>query len=144
MEWYKWILSGIALVILEVMTPALVSIFFGLAAIIVGVMVAIWPTAPEALQFILFGILSVIFLFLLRRVFSRAFTGRRSKVSDGLADEYVGLRVKVISAIRHNEEGKVELYGAPWRAIADEQIETGTMVEIVSRENLTLKVRRLP
>jgi len=144
MTWVNWLLLGIALMALEVMTPGLVSVFFGLAALVMGVVVLFWSACPVALQFIGFALLSVVFLFLLRRLFRRAFTGRRSGEADGLNDEYAGQRAKVVEAIRANESGKVEFHGSHWRAEAAEAIEAGTPVLIESRDNLTLKVRRLP
>lgn len=139
----NWMLLGIALMVLEVMTPGLVSVFFGLAALVVGILVWLWPAFPVSVQYVVFALLSVIFLFLLRRMFRRAFTGRRSGVADGLGDEYVGQRALVVTLIRPDEHGKVEFHGSHWHAEADEAIEPGTPVLIVARDNLTLKVRRL-
>jgi membrane protein implicated in regulation of membrane protease activity len=139
-----WLLLGIALMVLEVMTPGLVSIFFGLAALVVGIVVWLWPTCPVTVQYLSFALLSVVFLFLLRRLFRRAFTGRRTGVADGLGDEYVGQHAMVVALIRPDEAGKVEFHGSHWRAEADEVIEPGVSVLIAARDNLTLKVRRPP
>jgi membrane protein implicated in regulation of membrane protease activity len=143
MSWVHWLLLGIALMVLEVMTPGLVSIFFGLAAVVVGVLVFFWRSCPIALQYILFSLLSVVFLFVLRRLFRRAFTGRRTGEADGLGDDYAGAQAVVLTLIRPAEAGKVEFRGSHWRAEAEEVIEPGVPVIVTSRDNLTLKVRRL-
>lgn len=144
MTWINWLLLGIALMVLEVMTPGLVSIFFGLAALVVGVVVLFWKECPAPLQYVGFALLSVVFLFVLRRMFRRAFTGRRTGEADGLDDEYVGQQATAVTEIRPDMAGKVEYHGSHWRAEADEVINPGSTVLIVMRDNLTLKVRRQP
>jgi membrane protein implicated in regulation of membrane protease activity len=139
----NWLLLGIVLMVIEVMTPALVSVFFGLAAFVLAVMVWVWPGCPVSAQYISFAILSVVFLFALRRVFRRAFTGRRTGLANGLDDEYVGQQAMVVAQIRPSEAGKVEFHGSHWRAESDEAIDPGVSVTIMAHENLTLKVRRL-
>jgi len=51
--------------------------------------------------------------------------------------------VKVISFISPNFKGKVELHGTNWNATADEDINEGEIVEIISKDNLTLTVKRI-
>ena len=143
MRWSYWLMLGIALVALEIMTPGFVMIFFGLAALVMGVVTLVWPGCPPEWQYIGFALISVVFLFLLRRLFRRAFTGKKKDVADGLGEEYVGQRAQVVALIRPDLAGKVEFNGSHWRAEAGEIIEPGVTVTILARENLTFRVRRL-
>ena len=55
--------------------------------------------------------------------------------------EFIGERAVVIEKIMIKSPGKVELHGTNWIAVADQEIEQGTVVEIVSKDNITLKVK---
>ena len=57
--------------------------------------------------------------------------------------EFVGQKVVVVSKILPKVGGKVELHGTNWQAEADEEIDEGAVVEIVGKNNLTLKVKIL-
>jgi len=39
--------------------------------------------------------------------------------------------------------GKVEFHGTDWEARSDEEITEGTVVEIVGKDNITLRVKAL-
>jgi len=43
-EWWLWAVGGIALIIAELIVPAFVLIWFGLGALIVSLLVAVFPT----------------------------------------------------------------------------------------------------
>jgi membrane protein implicated in regulation of membrane protease activity len=55
--------------------------------------------------------------------------------------EFIGERAVVIEKISIKSGGKVELHGTNWIAVADQEMEQGTVVEIVSKDNITLKVK---
>ena len=76
-----WLYAGVALILLEIMTPGLVSLFFGLAALTVALIVWLMPTLAQGWQWLLFSALSVLYLVLLRKSLKSVFSGTR-KVSD--------------------------------------------------------------
>ena len=57
--------------------------------------------------------------------------------------EFIGERAVVKSKIAPNSGGKVEFHGTDWQAQSEEEIEEGTIVKIVGKENITLKVKTL-
>lgn len=141
---WAWLFTGIVLLILEVMTPGLVFIFFGLAAILMAAIVALWPALPSVWQTVLFALLSVVFVVVLRRTFKRVFTGKKSMgVNNGLGDDFVGHRAVVTDAVDGTMPGRVSFNGTSWSAISDQPIASGTAVEIISKNNLTLTVRQV-
>ncbi len=141
---WSWLVAAIVLLVLEVMTPGLVFVFFGLAALVMAAVAALWPSMPGAWQTVLFAALSVLFVLALRRTFKRVFTGKKSAVSDnGLSDDFVGHRAVVTEALDGLAPGRVSFNGTSWSAIADEPVAAGTVVDIVAKENLTLTVRRV-
>ena len=62
---------------------------------------------------------------------------------DELLQEFVGKKAVVTREINPQNGGKVEFHGTNWNAEADEKIDKGTSVEIIGKNNITLKVKAL-
>jgi len=58
-------------------------------------------------------------------------------------EEFIGQKAVVKEKITPKAGGKVEFHGTNWLAEADEEIAVETVVEIVGKENITLKVKTL-
>ncbi len=140
---YFWLILGVVLLTMEVLTPGFVIFFFGVAAMLVGVIC--WLAKPsEAWQMILFAGLSVVTLLTLRRRVRTILDGRRRNGGEGIDDVCVGRRALVTVPVGPPpREGRVELDGTGWNAVADEAIEAGAAVVVTARNGLTLTVRRL-
>jgi len=137
-----WFLAGIALLIMEFMAPGLIIAFFGVGACLVAI-ICIFADISLNTQLIIFIISSVLLLIVLRKRLKGVFTGhvKATQEMTEQVSELVGERVVVTAAITPTAGGKVELHGTSWSAQADEEIAEGTMVEIVAKDNLTLKVK---
>ena len=133
-----WLILGVALIILEVMTPGLVSLFFGLAALTVALIAWLLPFS-QALQWLAFSVFSVFYILLLRKTLKRVFNGNK-EVSDSMDDAFSGKRAVVVEPIAPNKPGRVEFCGSNWTAEADTELKPGASVRINSKKNLTLKV----
>jgi membrane protein implicated in regulation of membrane protease activity len=96
-------------------------------------------------EFIMPGLIiaSVLSLLSLRKWLKGVFIGHVKSKQDMTEDlnEFIGERVIVKKTITPKAGGKVELHGTNWEAEADEEIAEGTVVEIIAKENLTLKVK---
>ncbi len=134
-----WLIAGIALIILEVMTPGLISLFFGMAALTVALAAWLLPM-PQWVQWVLFSIASVSYILLLRKSLKRTFTGDK-EVSAGLNDEFTGKLAIVVDPIAPAKPGRVEFCGSTWTAESDASVATGASVRILGKTNLTLKVQ---
>ncbi len=134
-----WLALGIVLIIIEVMTPGLVSIFFGLAALTVAVVTWLAPALGQGWQWIGFSVFSVLYIFLLRKSLKKVFNGER-EVSGSPSDEFSGKLAVVVEAVAPNKPGRVEFCGTNWTAEAETVFPAGATVRIRSRSNLTLKV----
>lgn len=133
-----WLYAGVALIILEVMTPGLVSLFFGLAALTVALIVWLVPLG-QAWQWIIFSVFSVLYILLLRKSLKKVFSGDR-EVSDSPSDDFSGKLAVVVEAVAPNKPGRVEFCGTNWTAEAEAAFPAGASVRIRSKKNLTLKV----
>lgn len=141
-----WFLLGAALAVLEFFVPGIVLIFFGVSAWVVSAL--LWMGVPLSLpwQILVWVVLGVALLFSLRRWLSGQLTGFTLQKGDlnKIPHEAVGAHVEVVETIKGKGlEGRVKWKGTLWRATADEAIEAGTIVEVVSQENLVLRVKRL-
>ena len=134
-----WLYAGVALILLEIMTPGLVSLFFGLAALTVALIVWLMPTLAQGWQWLLFSALSVLYLVLLRKSLKSVFSGTR-KVSDDPDDGFTGKLALVTQPIAPNRPGRVELGGTTWTAEAESEFDVGASVRVIGKKNLTLRV----
>ena len=134
-----WLLIGLGLAFLELLTPGFVILFFGFAAKTVALLRWFIPDLTFTLQVLIFSALSIAYILVLRRWMKRLFLGDRGG-SENELNEFVGRQATVIEAIDPPREGRVEVIGASWKAIADRPIPAGTTVKILAQENLTLKI----
>ncbi len=138
-----WFLVGLVLLIMEFALPGLVIFFFGVGAFVVAIVCLITDIGLNA-QLIIFIVASVLSLLCLRTWLKSIFMGHIKSKQDMTEDlkEFVGEQAVVIETIT-KAGGKVELHGTNWSAQADGEISEGTTVEVVGKDNLTLKVKVL-
>jgi len=139
-----WFLVGLVLLIFEFILPGLIIAFFGVGAWVVALVCLITDVGINT-QLIIFIIASVLSLLCLRKWLKGIFlghTGSKQNLKENL-DEFVGQRAVVKKKIVPKVGGKVEFHGTNWLAQADEEIAEGVMVEIISKDNITLKVKSL-
>jgi len=137
-----WLYAGIALIVLEVMTPGLVSIFFGLSALVLALITWLFPDTPQIAQWLMFSVFSILFIALLRKILKKTFSGT-SQVTEDMFDAFSGKRAVVVEAISPTYPGRVEFNGSDWTAEAEEKVDVGAPVRIKSKKNLTLYVEKI-
>ena len=59
LEFWHWLVLGLVFIIIEMLAPAAIFLWFGVAAAIVGVIMFVFPSMSWELQLILFSVLSV-------------------------------------------------------------------------------------
>ena len=140
-----WFLIGLVLLVLEFIMPGLIIGFFGAGAWIVAIICLFSAYVQGSInaQLIIFIIASVLSLLLLRKWLKGMFIGHTKSKQDLTEDlnEFIGERAVVKEKITPKARGKVEIHGTNWVAEADDEIAEGTVVEIIAKDNLTLKVK---
>ena len=139
-EWWHWLILGLLLVLFELATPGgFYIVFFGIGAIIVGVLAAAGIGGPVWVQILLFSVVSVTTLLLFR---SRVLKWMQIDPQRPAVDELVGQISIVLTAMAPGDVGKVELRGAAWAArnISDGVLGAGTRSRVMRVDGLMLMV----
>jgi len=143
MEWWVWILLGLFLLLGELVTPGgFYIIFFGIGAVVVGVLSGFNAAGPLWFQFILFSVLSILTLWLFREKLLQLTQGGHR----GSVDSLVGETAVISEDIPINGIGKAEMRGTSWSArnIGEKPLTRGERCKVERVEGLTIFVRREP
>lgn len=135
MLWWYWILIGIVLVIMELVVPSFTIFWFGLGALLTGILVAVLPEVALEWQILVFSASSIAFCFLWFRYFQP-----RKRAQAGVMDETLAVGQTGIAATRARvpgETGRV-VFSVPvlghesWEYVADEPISTGERLRVIA------------
>ena len=114
MLWWVWILLGFLLLLAELLTPGgLYLLFFGVAAIAVGLLAGLDLIGPPWIQWLMFSILSVAALSLFRRPLLKRL---RPATMAQEVDSLVGETAIALEDMAADAIGKAELRGSAWNA----------------------------
>ncbi len=142
MPWWLWIVGGFILLGLEMATPGGFFIaFFGLAAILVGLLAGTHAVDAVWLQWLLFSIISVVSVLLFRKPLLEWM--RRREPQRPAVDSLVGETAIVSEDITAGGVGKAELRGTSWsvRSRAGEPLRRGQRCRVEQVDGLTLWVK---
>ena len=142
LEWWHWIVLGIALIIAELAVPQFVLIWFGLGSLLVGLMMVVLPGLGVTAQFLLWTLASLAMIFLWFRVFKRGAHKTRIGMSDANVVGEVGVLTRDVEPFqRGSVRFQKPLMGSDvWECIADESIRANDRVRVTSIEGNILKV----
>jgi membrane protein implicated in regulation of membrane protease activity len=116
MPWWLWTLFGLTLLLLEVQTfNSFYLMFFGVGALLVGLLDALGLVEADWLQWLLFSVLSIVTLVLLRRPIMM----RLAPTGTDRVDNLVGETAIATEDIPSGGVGKAEMRGTVWSARND-------------------------
>ena len=121
------ILSGI-MALLEIIIPGLVTIWFALSALIVMFLSNF--IGDSLIQFLIFAVLSIIFLIFTRPVLRKYIELQRKTNFDS---SMKGMDVKVervVDARKAEKEYEVKFKGSIWTGVSEEMLSSGEVVKI--------------
>ena len=135
----KWLILGVLLLVLEVVTGTTYILWPAVAAIIVGIIAFVLPLAWE-MQFLLFFILSGILLVVGHKFVRPKMKGGEPSELNDRARSMVGMRVKAVADF-DTGIGRVQVGDTQWRAsIVDGNPVSGAELRVVSVKGTTLQV----
>lgn len=143
LEWWYWIVGGIALIIAELVVPSFFIVWFGLGALLVGLLSLLLDLSLNA-QLVTWTISSIGMVVLWFRVFKQGFVKTRSGTADGEVIGEIGL---LVAAVAPFERGKVRfqrpvLGSEEWVCLADAAIAAGERVKVTAIEGSFVKVSK--
>lgn len=138
-----WIIAGVLLVLSELIATSAIAVFFGVAAIAVGLLSEFGLIDSATLQFVLFTVASAALWISAKKYvvkWLKLTPGRDSDpahfVSDTIGDRAVAVE-------DFDRRGRVSLNGAHWDAMTDTPVKAGEEVRVLRNENITLIVEPL-
>ena len=135
-----WFLIGLGLLLLELVLPGLIVIFFGAGAWIVALAVLFFPEIGLALQLGIFAVFSILGLLIFRKILKNRFFKEGDSQEGSLEEEFIGKTAIAETDIDKGQTGKVSFKGTNWSAISDCDIKKGATVVITQKDSITLKV----
>lgn len=144
-EWWVWVVGGIVLVLAELAIPSFFILWFGLGALLVGLLLWAMPDLSTTTQLGLWTLASLAMLVLWFKVFRRGGGKSGIAVADGEVIGEVGLLVAAVTPLKR---GRVRfqrpLRGSDeWVCLADQSIAAGERVGVVAVEGSFLKVDKV-
>jgi hypothetical protein len=141
MAWWVWVLLGLGLLVVEVLTPGgFFVFFFGVGAVIVGALVGLGMGGPAWLPWLLFSGLSIGSLLVFRQPLVRWL---RADESSAPVDALVGEVAILVDDLTPGAVGKAELRGSVWtvRSVVRQPLHRGQRCRVERVEGLMLIVR---
>lgn len=136
---WNWFILGVVLFVLEFMLPGVHFLWFGLAAVVVGVLAmatgVTWP-----FQVIAFVLIAVLTVFLVRRYVRTGGATTDQPDLNERGQQYVGRALVVEQAIQ-NGRGKVRVGDTVWQAEGPDA-PAGARVKVTAARGTVLVVER--
>ena len=141
MTWWMWVILGLVLAAIELASPGgFFIIFFGVAAIVVGILEATGLAGSAWVQWLLFPIIAIIALRLFRKpLLQLLHVGEDSRQVDSLVGEVAVLS----SSLEPGQHGRAELRGSSWqvRNVDTAPLSSGQRARVVAINGLMLDLR---
>jgi hypothetical protein len=140
MPWWGWIVVGVVLLGGELVADAqFYLIFLGAAAVLVGLLGVAGLSGGIAMQWALFGVLSVVLLLGFR---ARVYGHLRGASPPG-HENLIGEIAFAQEAIAPGARGRAELRGTSWSArnVGSEALAAGQRAQVVRVEGLVVDLR---
>ncbi|MFO7650882.1 MAG: NfeD family protein [bacterium] len=130
-----WIMAGLAMVVLEMIVPGLIIIWFGIGAIAAGLVAFLVPN--PYVQFGVFVVVSGALVLFSQRIARRITHAEPELVG---ANRMAGALGLVVADIEPPALGRVKVMGEEWRAEASGPIAAGTQVKVTAVSGTRLVV----
>ena len=143
-EWWVWVVGGVVLMLAELAVASFFVIWFGLGALLVGLLMLLMPTLSLTAQLATWTIASLAMVVLWFRVFKQ----NQHKTLVGTAEgEVMGEIGLLVGAVAPFARGKVRfqrpiLGSEEWVCTAEAAIAAGERVKVVAVEGSYLKVSK--
>ena len=135
-----WLVVVAVMLVIEIFTMGLTTIWFSMGAIASSIAAALG--ASLWIQILLFSVVSVLIMLLVRPFAMKVMDKNRTKTN---IEEVIGERAKVIELIdNEKEQGKVQFRGVEWmaRSVDESKISVGEVVIVEAVSGVKLMVKK--
>ncbi|MCP4412308.1 MAG: NfeD family protein [Gammaproteobacteria bacterium] len=137
--YWHWIVLGLLLVILEMLLPGFVLIWFGVGALLVGSLLYVIPEMSWQWQLLVFSIFSLTSVFAWRIWSKNNLTDDpESDILNQRGRALIGRETLLIEPIV-NGVGRIQVDDTFWR-VNGKDLEKGKLIRVIDVEGATLKV----
>ncbi|WP_313651198.1 NfeD family protein [Pseudomonas soli] len=142
MQWWIWLVFGVALILLELVLPTFFILWFGIGAVLVSLVSLLAPSLQLDMQ----GLLWVVFSSITTVLWFKVFRRKKPDVR-WTADSVIGEVGLLTSAVSQFQKGRVRfqkpiLGNEEWTCVADSDIPAGERVRLAAIEGNTARVTR--
>lgn len=139
--YWSWIVLGLVLLVLELLLPGVFLVWFGLAAVVTGLMAVLLESASGfgwQMQLVLFLVLSVAFPLIGRKFFGSSKREVDEPMLNRRGEQLIGQRAVLVEAIV-NGNGRLKINDTTWR-VSGVDMPVGTSVLIIGYDQGSLVV----
>lgn len=139
LEAWHWLSLGMLILILEILGAGGFLLGIGVSALLIAVILAIFPNLAWYWQFILFALLSVLVTLVYWKKFRKFNNKTEQPLLNSRTARLIGRSVSLMTPIQ-NGTGKIQIEDALWTVSCPEDLPEGAIVDIVGAEGMTLLV----
>lgn len=139
MTFLEWILVAIVCGAIEIFTAGFWFLWLAIAGVIVALLVQFGLLSSLELQLLVFA-----FITLLLIIFTRPLVMKFIKSNDTVSNvkALIGQHGITLSSIVPMQFGQVKVNGEVWTAIAEEELEENTRIEVIGIDGVKLVVKK--
>lgn len=147
MEWltswtvWHWLVLGLVLLIAEILISGVFVLWWGLAALMVAAVMALFPQLNLTALFILYGLLALSLSLIWWKYQSKKDQDDHSSSTLNQRDHAMLGAVGTVQDIAPNGIGRGHFGDTTWR-IQGQQLAVGDVIEVIAVEGITLQVRK--
>jgi membrane protein implicated in regulation of membrane protease activity len=135
---WHWLIAAVVLMIMEVLAPGAFFLWLGVAAAVVGLLLAVIPVMTWQVQVLLFSVLSVASVIGWRAWRQKHPVETESPTLNRRGMQYVG-RVFTLSEAIVNGVGKVYVDDTTWR-VSGPDLEVGANIKVIDVDGTVFRV----
>lgn len=141
MEFWHWFALGGVLLLVEMVVPATIFLWPGIAAVVMGILVFAVPSLPWTMAIPLWAILSVVTAFGWRayRAKNPAPVDPAAATLNQRGSQYIG-RTFTLTAPIINGVGQMKVDDTIWKVISADDMISGATVKVTAVEGTSLRV----
>lgn len=139
LSYWHWLVLGVVLVILEILSPGVFFLWLGIAAGGVGLVLMLWAGISWPYQLLLFALFSLITVVASRRYFRRFPIATDEPRLNRRGEQYLG-RTFTLSAPILNGVGRIRVDDTTWK-ITGPDCPAGSRVRVDGVDGVVLQVQ---